>query len=470
MPKIVKYLVPLFLIFLFLFLRFYHINNSFFFFNDLGRDMLVLQQWQESGKPPLLGPQTSALPINQSALYFYMLYPGYLISQGHPFSSHVTLAIFYITTFFLGIYLFRKDKTNLPIILVSFFIIAIHPQYIIQSTKFVWNPSFVTPFIIASLISFYLLQAKYSLSRLLVFSLSLATAISLSYSVAPLLIAYYLYWLIFSRQKFLPILLSLLSSFFLVNLPTIFFELRHHFLLTTSLFTKSTSSQSGLDITSKINSLSLHLFSTNLPTLDIVLLFCTLALSIYLIYKNCHYPKNLQFISAFLFLALIPITLIIPINVQAHYIFAFTSLIFVIISTLSPLPRTIILLFFAIIYLQPKRLQSYFAPASRTLSQMEKCFTDFCHDFTEPTFVSVQSNFHPFHNGPEHRYLMEQAGCQLKNIETENGQAKYMSVVLDDGNFDSKTNYYELELFGKYQEFKTYDCQPNFKIKVLLHL
>jgi len=470
MSKIIKYIIPPFLIVLFLFLRFYNLNSSFFFFNDLGRDMLVLNEWQQSGKPPLLGPQTSALPVNQSALYFYLLYPGYLISQGHPFSSLYTLAFFYIAIFILGIYLLRKNKTLLPLALISFFLIAIHPQYIIQSTKFVWNPSFVTPFIIISLISFYYLQTKYSLKHLLIFSLSLATAISFSYSITPLLIAYFLYWLFFSRKKIFYYISSLLFSLFFINLPTIFFELRHHFLLTTSLFTKNAPTQNGLDLYSKLGNLSLHLFSTNIQNLDQILFFLSTILCIFLIIKNRHHPKNLQFISAFLYLSLVLITLVIPVNVQAHYIFAFSSLIFVIIATLTSRLRFILILFFTVIYLQPSRLEKYFTPASRTLSQMEKCFTDFCHDFTEPTFVSVQSNFHPFHNGPEHRYLLKRAGCQIKNIETENAQAKYMSVILDDGNFDSKTNYYELELFGKYKEIKTYDCQPNFKIKVLLHL
>ena len=53
-------------------------------------------------------------------------------------------------------------------------------------------------------------------------------------------------------------------------------------------------------------------------------------------------------------------------------------------------------------------------------------------------------------------------GCNVRDIETENGQAQYMAVVIDDSSFSSRTTYYELELFGKFTDRKTIDCLPNF--------
>jgi hypothetical protein len=118
-------------------------------------------------------------------------------------------------------------------------------------------------------------------------------------------------------------------------------------------------------------------------------------------------------------------------------------------------------------YLQPSQLNNYFKKSPRTYQEMLQCFKSYCNDHQQPTFVSVQSSFHPYHNGPEHRYLLQQSGCQVKSIEIENSQAKYMSVVLDNGTFDSKTKFYELEQFGKYKDIETFECLPNFKIKVL---
>ena len=183
--KYFKFIIPLLLISLFLFLRFYNIRDGLFFFNDMGRDLLVLQNWQLSGKPPLLGPQTSVVPFNQSSIYFYYLYVFYLITKGSVFSALFANAFLYIVIYIFGLVIFKKDSKITKIIHLSFFLICIHPQYIIQS-RFVWNPSLITPFIMSAFFSFYLLIQKYSKFRLWAFSLSIATAISISYSVIPI--------------------------------------------------------------------------------------------------------------------------------------------------------------------------------------------------------------------------------------------------------------------------------------------
>ncbi len=432
----------------------------------MGRDMSVLQTWKDTGKPPLLGPQTSALPFNQSAIYFYLLYPGFLISQGNPVSSLYTLSFVYIVSFILGLYLLRDNKKFYKIILISFFLISIHPQYITQS-RFVWNPSFVTPFIISAIVSFYFLIKKFSWSKMWIFSASLATSISLSYSVAPLLIAIFIYWLIFNRKNFIPFFVTIFISFFVLNLPTIFFELRHNFFLSNSIFNKESPVQGGLSLLTKINSLSQFVFMHPIQKINLILLFCVTILCLYLVKKSINKYMSFQFIIAFLLLVLIIMTLLTPVTVQPHYIFAITALIFLIISSLNSIFIGLILILFSFFYLKPSLLVAYFKKAPRTYAEMTQCFQSFCRVHSDPTFVSVQSSFHPFHNGPEHRFLLKNAGCLIKEIETENGQAKYMSVVLDNGSFDSRTNFYELELFGKYKDIETFQCLPNFEIKVL---
>ena len=107
--------------------------------------------------PPLLGPLTSALPFNQSAVYFYLLYPGYLLFGGHPISSVFTLIIFYLIVF-VFLFVFLKKNSNLATsLLITFYLISVHPQFIIQN-RFVWNPSFIPPLIFVSIYSFYQLQ------------------------------------------------------------------------------------------------------------------------------------------------------------------------------------------------------------------------------------------------------------------------------------------------------------------------
>jgi len=432
----------------------------------MGRDMLVLQAWKDTGKPPLLGPQTSVLPFNQSAIYFYLLYPGFLLSQGNPISSIYTLAVIYIITFIVGLYLLKDNPKFYKILLVSFFLISIHPQYITQS-RFVWNPSFVTPFIAASLISFYFLLQKFTKLKIWIFAFSIATAISLSYSVAPLLIAIFIYWLLFNRKYFMSFFMTLFVSFFILNLPTIFFEIRHNFFLTNLLFNKESPTQAGISISEKINSLSQFIFMLPSQNLNLIIFFITIALSIYLVAKNIKKPTSFQFITTNLYIILILLTLLTPVTVQSHYIFVFTSILFLIIGSLKNILCGLIVIIFSFIYLKPSLLATYFIKAPRSYQDMAQCFQKYCEIHHEPTFVSVESSYLPFHNGPEHRYLLHKSGCNVKSIETENGTAKYMTVVLDDGTFDSKTTFYELNLFGQYKDIETFKCLPNFEIKVL---
>lgn len=66
--------VLIFILIVFIFLRVHRIEETLNFQNDIGRDYLVLLEWYQSGKPPLLGPQNSAVPFNQSAFYFYLFF------------------------------------------------------------------------------------------------------------------------------------------------------------------------------------------------------------------------------------------------------------------------------------------------------------------------------------------------------------------------------------------------------------
>ncbi|HAP37902.1 hypothetical protein A2367_02435 [Candidatus Shapirobacteria bacterium RIFOXYB1_FULL_38_38] len=463
-----KIIVLLILMFIFLTLRFYNIDQSLFFWNDMGRDLSVLQQWQSTGKPPLLGPQTSALPINQSAIYFYLLYPAFLLLNGHPIANLITLAFLYIVVFLVSLYLVKRFKIPIPIsqIIVIFFLTGIHPQYIIQG-RFVWNPSFVTPFLIVAFYSFYLLLIKFSWNKLIIFSLAIATAISLSYSVAPLLIAVFIYWLLFYRQHFFKFFFSLTMAFVLLNITTIAFEFRHDFLLTTSLFTKQVPVQESITFLDKTTKLSDFIFITGNSSLNLCLFILMLFACLATLYKFRHSRKSVQFLSSFLLLTLTFIAYLTPVTVQPHYIFGYAALLFILIASQPPVRITFLLLIASILYLNPSQLNFHFRPAPRTYSQMQQCFQNYCSQLKSSTFVSVQSSFHPFHNGPEHRYLMRQSGCRVLDIETQNSQTNTMSVILDNGSFDDKTNYYELELFGKFKQSDSFNCLPNFSILTL---
>lgn len=432
----------------------------------MGRDMEVLQTWANTGKPPLLGPQTSALPFNQSPIYFYLLYPIFLLSHQSPYTALIVNAILYISSFLFCLYLSYKHPTLIPKknIFITFFLISIHPQYIIQS-RYVWNPSFVTPFLLPSLLAFYLFTKKYSRLVLWTFVFGLAMAVSLSYSIAPLFIALALYWFFFNRKHFLPLTGSLLSSLFLINLPMILFELRHHFLLTTALLTKNSPPQSNIDIVSKFNNLLNYGINSPSFYLNLIILSLIFILSITFIIKISNRFARLFSILIMLTLTL---TFIIPITLQAHYVFGILTIIFLLLASIPFKYSGLPLILLIIIYLNPTRLSSYFQSAPRTYSQMVNCFQQVCQKYQQPLFVTVQSSYHPYHNGPEHRYLLKKSGCNVKDIETDTTLATDMALVVDGGNFDPKqTKFYELDLFGPAKITDTFNCQNNFKVLIL---
>ncbi len=466
MKKIFKFLVPILIIFIFLFLRLHNLQNTFFFYHEMGRDSLVLLNWYQSGKPPLLGPQTSALPINQSAIYFYLLYPGYLISNLLPISAVYTLCVYYLIFFIIGLYLFKDHRQLKNLYLFLYFIIAIHPQYIDQN-HYIWNPSFVTPPVILAILTFYLLTKKFNSRLLYIFSTSIALAISLSYSIAPLLICFILYWILFIRKHFLKILLSIGAFLGIFNLPTILFEIRHKFLLTQSLFTKQSPGQTELGFINQLKKLTEFIINTPNISINFIVFILVFATSLFFIIRFKNKRKELLFYLSFLFITQTIFTLLVPVTVQAHYIFGLAPLLFLIIYFLPYKLNFLLVILLSAFYLSPTSLKNKFAPAPRTYNQLITCFKNYCQKYPQFTYVSAQSNYHPYHNGPEFRFLMRQNGCSIKDIETENNQAEYMSVILDNGTFSSKTNFYELELFGQYKDIDTFNCLDNFKIKVL---
>lgn len=457
-------IVSISLIALFLGLRFGNINNSLFFFNDMGRDLLVLQDWVQTKKPPLLGPQTSALPINQSAIYFYMLMPAFLLSPG-PMALLYTNAFVYIAAFVIGLYLLRSKPKMQTGLLTLFFLVSISPQYVIQS-RFVWNPSFITPFLATGLISFYLLNEKFTKSRLLIFAFSLAIAISLSYSIAPTFIAIFLFLIFAWRKNRIKTILAEIIALFVINLPTVIFELKHKFLLTSMLLSRGAEPQKPEDIAfiTKFNSL----FGYGISVSGWWLIATVIILGIVILWWSMKKEnKELNLFSKILAITIV-VTFIVPLTIHSHYIFGFTTLLFLCIGMLPRVPKMIILLVAAVVYLNPSQIQGYFKPAIRTYDQMTQCFSQVCSQVKEPIFVSVQASFHPYHNGPEHRFMMKRAGCDVRYIEDDPNSAKLMAVVLDDSSFtNGETTYNELTMFGKSKEIKRYNCQPNFGVVIL---
>lgn len=459
------HLVAFLLALVFLWTRFYKIDTSLLFFNDIGRDFLALWNWQETGKPPLLGPQTSALPFNQSAIYFYLLYPFYLLSGHSPYASLIAYSVFYLVSFALGLYFLRFYPRLEKSLLLVFLLITVHPQYIIQG-RFIWNPSFVTPCILAAFYSLvvYLVRKRPAKILLMVSAFFIALATAFSYSAVPTLLIFLLLVLYRQRKAFLPYLLYLAASLLLLNLPTLFFELRHGFLLSKMMLFGEKIDQGHNFLFDRLQSMSGFGLATTWPwaLFFLVLLF----LFVYLSHKR---EKNLFLEhSFFLFVGTLLITLLMPVSFHSHYVFGLLPLLFLLISFLDIRFIYLNAIFLYIVFLQAALQANYFAPARHSVAQLQSCAEIFCEKNQQPLFISNQSSHHPYHNAMEFQYLMSEAGCQVKDINTQNGQASKMAVVLDDDVYEhGKTSYYELTLFGESVEKERFKCSETLKIVLL---
>ncbi len=457
---------------LFVFIRLFNISNSLLYFNDMGRDSLVLLEWAETGKPPLLGPQTSALPFNQSALYFYLLYPIFLLTHYSSFSAVLTNVGFYLVTFATALYISRKNKILTKVSLLVFFLLTIHPQFIIQN-RFVWNPSFVGPSILLAFLFFYRLKEKFSFKYLAAFSLSIAAATAFSYSALPILLAFGVASIVYFRVRSFIIGATTAMALGIVNLPTIFFELRHGFVLTQMMLTREKLAQSGAGFSPQLRDLIRYSLSTSNGQLNIfvVFLFVTALIISYFIFrrqKESSAQESIFQVAFLVFSLAVVFTLVIPIGIHAHYIFGVVTLGFI---TLAVIPNRVLaplLSLIVLVWLLPIAKGNYFLPVSRTVFQMESCFATICNQEKEALFVSVQSDFHPYHNAPEHRFLLRKAGCNVKNIEANPEAAQHMVVVLDSSLYEhGRTTYNELSMFGPAKELRKYTCLPNFGVVLL---
>jgi hypothetical protein len=457
-----KIFLTVFLIFLFLFIRFYHINNSLYFFDDMGRDLLVLLEWQKEGKIPLLGPQTSALPINQSPIYFYFLMPFYLIFKGSPYTALIVNSLFYLAGFILSLRLTKESRLLTRASYLVFFLFIFHPQHILQN-RFVWNPSLLPPILILALINLCLFLEKAQDKHLFFSSFWLALAVSLSYSVLPMFFAWLTIFIFSRRQYFFKLFFYFFLVFAAFNI-TVLAQLSKRIVSTGGLWQTSQVYQTSSSLSQKLADFINYVLGLPISSSTYCLLMVIFLIGFYFSFFS---GSSLRRFSSQVFLLTSLMTLFSPFRLHAHYIFAITSSFFLLLVFLDWKLSLPLISFFLLFYWQPKQLDAYFKPAPRTYQQMDVCLKEFCSQFKRPLFVSVQSDMYPYHYGPEHRYLMIKNGCRVKHIEKEPQSAEFMAVILDNGSFSERTSYYELDLFGRFDQIQTFNCQPNYKIVLL---
>ena len=443
------------------------------FFGDIGRDFFVFQQWQKSFIPPLLGPQTSALPLNQSPFYFYVLFPFYLLFQHSPFSTIWASLIIHGVTFLSGVLLLKKSRL-LSVWMIAWFLMAIHPQFVLQH-RYIWNPSFVGMFLLSAYCSYELLLEKFSYRRLLMFSSTIALAIGFSYAVFPFVIGMGVLAIISLKKHLVLLAVSLSSSLSVVYAPMLFFEMRHNFILTKLLIFGEKLPQSKSDLFNKAQSFVNFILASPNSMVGLVVgaVFCVMVFwYAYIIYKKKKDIENKEaaryFRALLLFLIVILLQWLLPVNIHAHYIFAVLISGFILIGLLPIRYVGVLLMIVVVMWVNTPVLNTYFSPAFRSTKMTFDCAQQLCSSISEPVFVSVQASYHPYHNGFEFKYLLGEAGCSVKQIETEPNLAELMLVFADDSTYEhGKTSYNELTQFGPAREEQVVACTSKMKVHII---
>jgi len=129
------------IVFLALFLRLFRIASYMTFLGDEGRDALVWLRMLHNGKFTLIGPQTSIGNMYLGPLFYYLMFPFYVL-WGTVGPSMGTALLAGATTLLL--WLFGKEWFSERTGLVAAFLYAISPVAIVLSRS-AWNPN-IMPF------------------------------------------------------------------------------------------------------------------------------------------------------------------------------------------------------------------------------------------------------------------------------------------------------------------------------------
>jgi len=458
--KIVIFLITI----IFVFIRLYKVDTTLNFFGDIGRDFFTLHSWIETKKPPLLGPQTSVISFNQSAIYFYYLLPFYLLFNQSIFSTIYATIFLYLFFYFSGLIYYRKNIDKQKLITCIFGLIAIHPQFILQS-RLPWNPVLAPPLLIGGFLLLEELTIKFSDKKEWLATMLLAIAVSLTYSLTPtvfIVLIFYL-WSQKSVLKSIKTIFKLFVSFSLTNLPTIAFEFRHDFLLTRSVLSQEPLQTIVLSFKKLSELVSIPLAINAGLVIPILIVVA----AIVLFRKRNQAAKSVLFILGAVFLA----QYLLPFKTHSHYIFGIISLVLILVGKInSKFIKTIFITILLISWLKPAQIEQYFAPTKITIQEKQSCAKTACEELEFPLFLTLNSSSHD-HQAFGYRYLFSKAGCQVKDLAYEPNLADRLVVVSENTRYDlGKTDYHEISLFKPTKIERLIECGDKLTLSVLSNL
>lgn len=235
-----KYFAIAFILCVSTFTHFYRITQTYNFHNDEGRDALVAKKMIDTGKPVLLGPQTSVGNMYLGPLYYYVMVPPLILSNSDPVGPAVMIALSAIITTYL-IFLLGSRWFGWKAGILAGLIFAITP-IVVHFTRSSWNPNLVPFIAILSLWSVELavsLKGRGQIWAYLSFGILAGILFQLHY-VAVVFVGLCGLYLLFKKITFTN-LAVIFVGFLIASSPFWLFETRHNYVNTRAFFTYASS-------------------------------------------------------------------------------------------------------------------------------------------------------------------------------------------------------------------------------------
>lgn len=238
---------------LYLFIRFYNLNNLIGFRLDQGIHLLETKTMFDTKKISLVGPMvTSKTYMGRQFFigpnYYYVLGIIGFLGQWDPMKITI-IFIFLELGFYLFFIFFLKQKFNQFWSLFIFLFLSISPYLIIHS-RFFWNPHLLIPLSILLLFLGDKFLIKKQIKYLFLTTICWGFGFACHYS-AVFWGLWLIYLLVKSKQfKNFRVYLIIILGFVLGDLPWFIFEMRHSFYNTKTMIYVFLNSNSGSELTS----------------------------------------------------------------------------------------------------------------------------------------------------------------------------------------------------------------------------
>lgn len=233
MKKSKRFIFILFLVIIFLFLRFYHLRESLTVGTDQGMHLLAIYNLYKEKKISLIGP-VSSFKIHGRNFFFgpatyYLSMPFFALSRWNPLSVSYFMIILQLTTFLILYKILASYRLRSKVDLYYALIFTFSPV-MVNYARFLWNPNLMVPTSLLLIATLLKLKQKKSHQRVGMITAGFLLGLGMQFHYSYfLVIILTLIWLYRDKKLHLFSSLYLIIGFVIGFSPLILFELRHNF-------------------------------------------------------------------------------------------------------------------------------------------------------------------------------------------------------------------------------------------------